>query len=137
MADLIPNFRPGDDWTAESVNDLIRKQGAPITVRVGPGLGSRVEGNNIQLWMKQIPYLVKGKVASGGISARSSDSSHGTGSVDLWAKDSSTAAYADTGIKVTVDYISSTTGGLTAGTWVNLMARSDGGYEIVSVDCAN
>ena len=67
---LLPDFRPGDTLMADTMSQIVRKLNAPITIKVSPPLACRQEGSNIQIWLlKQIPYVVKGKVATGGISA--------------------------------------------------------------------
>ncbi len=102
-----------------------------LDIRQGPG------GTVIGIVGNDSTGIFKGKVAVGGISARTSDSAHGTGTVEVWYKDPSTGDYVDSGETEDVDYISSTIGGLSAGVWVNCAYRDDGGAEIISVDCAN
>ena len=136
---LQPNFKPGDPWGAKTVNELIREKNAPLKIKPGPGINVRAaDEGQVQIYLSRaIPFVFKGKVHTGGITARTSDTTHGTGKVDVWARNASTGLYASTGVTVNVDYISSTTGGLAAGVWVNCMVREDGGAEIISVDCAN
>ena len=57
--------------------------------------------------------------------------------MELWVLNPSTNAFEDSGIQMPCIYISSTTGGLSAGVWVNLGMCADSGLEIISVDCAN
>jgi hypothetical protein len=136
MADFLPNIKPGDLITAQLLNELIDRKHQPLTIKGGAGLNVRSSEGQVQLSLTKFAnYMVKGKVASGGITARTSDTSHGTGKVEVWAKNPSTNAYADAGYTISVDYISATAGGLAAGAWVNCMRRADGGWEIVSVDC--
>lgn len=129
---------PRDSIRAVTTNGLIADHNEPITLRTSGGISGRVSGKQISLWLdQQVVVLAKGKVASGGISARTSDADHGTGEVEIWIKSTSSGTYSDSGMKVTVDYISSTTGGLSAGVWVGIGQYGDGHWEIQNVDCAN
>jgi hypothetical protein len=137
MSESLPNKRPGDLITAQLMNELISRKQDPLVLRAGPGLNARSSGGQVQLSLIKNSFFAKGKVATGGITARGSDAGHGTGKVDVWAKNASTGQYASAGFQITVDYISSTSGGLAAGVWVNCVRRDDGDYDIVSVDCGN
>lgn len=134
-----PNFRVGDVLTAQFINELIREKNAALNIKGGPGIEVRATGDgNVQILMsRKVSYIFKGKVAAGGITARTSDASHGTGNVEIWTKTGGGSTYIDSGSLIAVDYISSTTGGLAAGVWVNCMWREDGGADIISVDCGN
>jgi hypothetical protein len=135
--EFIPNIKPGDLITAEILNELLSRKQQPLTIRGSGGIDVRSSDGQIQLSARKASVLLKGKVATGGITARSSDAAHGSGKVDVWTKNTSTNQYSSAGFQISVDYISSTTGGLAAGVWVNCVRRDDGGYEIVSVDCSN
>jgi len=139
MPPIQPNFQPGDPWTAQLLNDIIRWIKGALDIRGSPGLDVRSSGDlkfQVILASKR-GCVYKGKVAAGGISARTSDAVHGTGMVEVWFRIPFNGQYKDSGQKQKVDYISSTTGGLTEGTWVNFVFRDDGGAEIVSNDCNN
>jgi hypothetical protein len=137
---LLPDRKPDDPILAREWNDLIREKNAPLKIKGGPGINVRADGEGgFQIWLSsdKSKYVFKGKVASGGISARTSDSVHGTGNVEVWSLNPSSGNWEDTGSVQAVTYISSTTGGLSAGVWVNCGWREDGGAEIISVDCGN
>jgi hypothetical protein len=138
MPEIKPDIRPGDPITAQLLNELISRKTHAIPIRVSPPLQSRSSDGQLEISLikSSLPFVIKGKTDTGGISARTSDSAHGTGKVNVWNKSSITGVYVDAHVKIDVDYISSTSGGLAAGVWVNCIKRPDGGYEIVSVDCA-
>lgn len=134
------DFRAGDPVSASALQTLRNAVLSGISIRGSAGLAARRSlRGDIQVALVKSPanFVGKGKVAAGGITARTSDAAHGTGNVEVWIKDLTTGNYIDSGTAIPVDYISSTTGGLAAGVWVNFMYREDGGAEIVSVDCGN
>lgn len=138
--DLSPNYRPGDVLTADTIDQVIDGLNNPNFDVRGDGIDVR-KGVHGQIQLRSVNSyaqgIFKGKVTSGGITARTSDSVHGTGNVEIWVKNPSTGHYVDSGVVQGVDYISSTTGGLPSGTWVNCGWQEDGTAEIISVDCGN
>jgi hypothetical protein len=136
MPDLQPTFKSGDVLVADVINELVRQ--GYFDIRAGGGINVRRSANNqVQISRtNSLQGVFKGKT-SGAITARTSDSAHGTGTVAIWVKNPSTGNYIDSGTTATVDYISSTTGGLATGTWVICAYREDGSAEIIAVDCGN
>ncbi len=130
-----PNFRAGDVLTAQMLNEIVR--GQALDVRGSGGLTVRSsDGRNLQLAVNGFGGLVV-KVSSGGITARSG-ATPGTGDCDVQTLDPSTGNLVDAGIKVKdVKSYSSTTGGLTAGTYGFIISDQDGVIWIISVDCGN
>ena len=129
----------GDELTVAWLNHIRDLLVESRIVSLGPGFtgGPTPSGTILGLATAQGSNgFFKGKVKTGGISARTSDASHGTGSVEIWVLNSS-GSWIDSGDSATVTSISSTTGGIVAGTWVNCIYRDDGGAEILSVDCGN
>jgi hypothetical protein len=129
------DVRKGDVITAELLKELGR--GNPVGgVRATGGITSRVDtAGNIQITGKftGVFWFV---VASGGLSARSG-STPGTGSVEIYVKNPSTGTYVDSGIALAVDYISSTTGGVSSGVWGIGGFEDDGTPTVISLDCGN
>lgn len=129
------NIRPGDPITAQLLNDIangryaagIRATGG-VTVRQTPGGQIQIAGHFTGCFV--------GVVNSGGLTARSG-STLGNGSVEIQVKNPATGNYVDSGMAMTVDSISSTTGGVPSGTWVVCQFQDDGTPTLTSVDCGN
>jgi len=97
VADLQPNFKPGDPWTAAAVNQLVA--GQQLNIRAGPGLTVRQGRGHVQINAVAGDRAKVCIVASGGLTARSGDTP-GTGSVELWTVDPSSGDLMDSGIQL-------------------------------------
>lgn len=141
MPELLPNFRRGDTLTADTINDIIDRQNNPdFDVRgdgidVRKGVRGQIQLRNAGNSSVQAPFM--GVVATGGITARVSGTL-GTGTVEKWVKNPSTGVYEDSGIAVKfVDSLSSTIGGIVAGSWVAVGYQEDGTPFVTTSDCGN
>jgi hypothetical protein len=129
------NVRPGDVLTAELINALAHGQRA-AGIRASGGINVRqTASGQIQISGTFTGCFVA-IVGTAGIGARSG-STLGNGNVEIQVKGPSTGAYVDSGLSVTVDSISSTTGGVPSGTWVVCSYQDDGTPTLTSVDCGN
>lgn len=127
------NFKRGDQITAEMFNSLMRDH--PIEVRGEGGITVRSSnGRQIQV-THSFTGLFTG-ITNGTITARSG-STMGTGDVDIQVKDPSSGDYVDSGITLTCDNLSSTTGGIPDSTWVAGYFQDDGTPLITTADCGN
>jgi len=121
VADLQPNFRPGDVLTADAANQLVT--GQRLDVRGGPGLSVRASGRRIQFVAIGGDRL-KPCVASGAITA-GSGSTPGTGSVEPQVVDPSTGDLVLSGI--TIDDVLNLTDGAIADNTAGFVAWDDDG----------
>jgi hypothetical protein len=136
---LQPNFREGDEWGADTLNQIISAlQGLGVDIRVGPGLyGRRSASGQIQISMASgLKFPFVGTVGTSGISIRSG-ATLGHGTVHVYVKTPGTQVYVDSGRTEDCDNISSTTGGIPSGTWVVCAYQEDGTPVVTSVDCGN
>lgn len=133
--DLQPNYREGDSWGATAVNALIRRNSAPIVGRGDAGIDVRVADNQIQV--SGIPSdRVKWGIVTTAITARSGDTL-GKGSVEIYTVTPGTQTAVDSGEKIDVLSISSTTAGVPVNTWVMVIWDDDGQAMLGPVDCGN
>lgn len=132
------NVRQGDIITAQLLNELANQRVAAgircdgcIDCRQNPDGSIQITGNFRGCFV--------GVTGSGGITAYdASTDTPGTGMVTVRVKDPTTGNYVDTGLSLTVDYMSTTTGGLSSGVNVVGMYQDvDGTPTITSVDCGN
>jgi hypothetical protein len=133
VADI--NVRPGDVITAKLLMEIANAPAPAAGIRGGGGILTRqTSGGQVQIAAKFTGLFVG--TASGTISARSG-STMGSGSIELQVKDPSSGNYVDTGIALTCDNLSSTTGGIPTGAWCAGFFQDDGTPLITTVDCGN
>jgi hypothetical protein len=105
---------------------------------IKPGVNSGISVIKSQLTGTQLrvdfpPGAFVGIVQSPGITARSG-LTMGSGPVEIYSKNQSTGAYVDTGVQITVDSVSSVTGGIPSGCWVTCAYQDDGTPTLLNVD---
>lgn len=129
------NVKRGDPITAELLNQIANGHAAAGIRSSGNISARRSSDGSIQITGTFTGVFV-GVVASGGITARSS-TTLGKGTVEIWVKPGGATAYVDSGLSVSVDSTSSTTGGVPSTTWVTCGYQDDGTAVLLNVDCGN
>jgi hypothetical protein len=128
-----PNFKPGDILRASDLNDLVRDRS--IDVRGDGGISVRSSADGQVQIIHHFTGAFAG-TASGTITTRVG-TSLGYGTVEIFVKNPSTGSYVDSGIALTCDNLSSTSGGIPSGTWVAGFFQDDGTPLVMTADCGN
>lgn len=134
MSDI--NVRPGDPITAQLLNDIANQRTA-AGIRSTGGISSRQNPDGSIQISGTFTGCFVGIVKTGSTITARSSATLGSGPVEIQVKSPVTGNYVDSGISVTVDSISSTTGGVPAGTWVVCSYQDDGTPTLQSIDCGN